>query len=116
MTTPSGQLLANVFAAFASFERALIAQRTKDALQAAKARGQRLGRPRQTPDAVVARVVALSADHTPGQVAKALTAEGIPTTRGAAAWKPSTIRRILRGHELDQLSLERLASLEKEAS
>ena len=102
MTTPSGQLLANVFAAFATFERELIRQRTRDALAAAKARGQRLGRPRLTPDDVVARVVALSADLSASQVAKALTADGVPTTRGAAGWRPSTIRRLLRGHALDR--------------
>lgn len=116
MTTPSGQLLANVFAAFATFERELIRQRTRDALAAAKARGQRLGRPRLTPDDVVARVVALSADLSASQVAKALTADGVPTTRGAAEWRPSTIRRVLRGHALDLLASESLASREKNAS
>jgi DNA invertase Pin-like site-specific DNA recombinase len=104
MTTPSGQLLANVFAAFAAFERELIRQRTRDALAAAKARGQRLGRPRQTPDAVVTRVVALSATQTPAQVARVLTAEGVPTTRHAAQWRASTVRRILKGHALDGLA------------
>ncbi|EAP99442.1 cassette chromosome recombinase B [Janibacter sp. HTCC2649] len=116
MTTPSGQLLANVFAAFAAFERELIRQRTRDALQAAKARGQRLGRPRLTPDDVVARVVALSANLSASQVAKALTAEGVPTTRGAAEWRPSTIRRLLKGHALDQESVDALASREKESA
>jgi DNA invertase Pin-like site-specific DNA recombinase len=104
MTTPSGQLLANVFAAFAAFERELIRQRTRDALAAAKARGQRLGRPRATPDAVVTRVVALSATLSPAQVARVLTAEGVPTTRHAPVWRASTVRRIVRGHALDALA------------
>lgn len=108
MTTPSGRLLANVFAAFAEFERELIRQRTREALAAAKARGQRLGRPRATPDAVVARVVALSADLSPSQVAKQLTAEGVPTTRGAAEWRPSSVRRLLKSHDLDQLAAQAL--------
>lgn len=116
MTSPSGQLLANVFAAFATFERELIRQRTRDALAQAKARGQRLGRPRLTPDAVVARVLALSADLSPVQVAKVLTAEGVATTRGAEAWRPSSVRRLIRGHALDQESRNSLASREKEAS
>lgn len=102
MTTPSGRLLANVFAAFAEFERELIRQRTRDALTAAKARGQRLGRPRETPDAVVAQVVAL---HGQGLslrgIAAALTSRSVPTTRGAEQWRPSTVRRVLNGHRLD---------------
>src|SRR5690606_22634248 len=102
--TPNGKLVAGLMAQVAEWERELIGARTRDALAAAKARGQRLGRPRATPDAVVARVVALSADLSPLQVARALTAEGVPTTRGAPAWSGSSVRRILHGHALDQLA------------
>lgn len=117
MTTPSGQLLANVFAAFATFERELIRQRTRDALAAAKARGQRLGRPRATPDAVVAQIVALrDSGLTVCAIAKALTLADVPTTRGADEWRPSSVRRVLRGHALDLLASESLASSEKESA
>jgi DNA invertase Pin-like site-specific DNA recombinase len=44
-TTPAGEMMANVMASFAQFERRVIAQRTKDALAQAKARGVRLGCP-----------------------------------------------------------------------
>lgn len=115
-STPNGELVAGLMAQIAQWERAVIGQRTKEALQAAKARGQRLGRPRATPDAVVARVVALSADLSPSQVARVLTAEGVATTRGAAEWRPSTVRRLLKGYALDQLSAETLASQEKESA
>lgn len=102
MTTPAGEMLANVLAAFAQYERALISQRTTVALAAAKARGQRLGRPRATPDDVVARCVALRADGlSAGRIALALTAAGVPTTRGGT-WRASTVRRVLAGHVLDQ--------------
>lgn len=100
--TPNGKLVAGLMAQIAEWERELIGARTRDALAAAKARGQRLGRPRATPDDVVARVVALSADLSALQVARALTAEGVPTTRGAATWSASTVRRVLRGVELDR--------------
>ena len=40
-------MMANVMASFSQFERRLIGERTSAALQAAKAYGQRLGRPRQ---------------------------------------------------------------------
>lgn len=107
-STPNGKLVAGLMAQIAEWERDIIAQRTKDALAAAKARGQRLGRPRQTTDEVVAQVVAL---HDEGlslrSIARALTDSAVPTTRGAAEWRASSVRRILNGHRLD---LESLAS------
>lgn len=116
-TTPSGKLVAGVMAQFAEYERDLIGARTREALAAAKARGQRLGRPRATPDAVVAQAVALHAEgRSVRQVARALTANGIPTTRGAATWRPSTVRRLLEGHALDQQARAVLETDESERS
>jgi DNA invertase Pin-like site-specific DNA recombinase len=44
-TTPGGRLVFHVFAALAEFIRELIVQGTNEGLAAARARGQRLGRP-----------------------------------------------------------------------
>lgn len=107
-TTPNGKLVAGLMAQIAEWERDIIAQRTREALAAAKARGARLGRPRATPDDVVAQVVDL---HTAGlslrAIARSLTDASVPTTRGAAEWRASSVRRVLNGHRLD---LESLAS------
>ena len=43
-TSPSGELVFNIFSALAQFERRLIQERTKAGLDAARARGRRGGR------------------------------------------------------------------------
>lgn len=45
-TTPQGNLLFTIFAGLSQFERDLIRQRTKDGLEAARARGHKGGRPK----------------------------------------------------------------------
>ncbi len=44
--TPQGKLMLTVFQAFSQFERDIIAQRTKEGLESARARGRKGGRPR----------------------------------------------------------------------
>lgn len=44
-TTPGGRLVFHVFAALGEFQRDLLVEGTRDGLAAARARGQRLGRP-----------------------------------------------------------------------
>src|SRR3977135_2896451 len=46
LTTPSGRLMFHVISAMAEFERSLIQERVKAGLRNARAKGQRLGRPR----------------------------------------------------------------------
>lgn len=45
--TANGKLIFTIFAAIAEFEKDLLSERTKAGLQAAKARGRTLGRPRK---------------------------------------------------------------------
>jgi DNA invertase Pin-like site-specific DNA recombinase len=49
-TTASGELIFNVFASLAQFERRLIQERTRAGLSAARARGRRGGRPAMSSD------------------------------------------------------------------
>jgi DNA invertase Pin-like site-specific DNA recombinase len=55
-TTPSGEVMAAVLAAFGQYERRLIGQRTREALAIKRREGVRLGQPRVVPAATVARV------------------------------------------------------------
>lgn len=100
-TTPSGEMICNVLATFAQFERRLISERTKVALKQKAAQGYKLGRPVEMSEEVRTRIVS---EHKAGQsvsaIARRLTAEAIPTAQGGRKWYPSTVRAAL-------LSIER---------
>jgi len=51
-TTPMGRAMMTVAGAFAEFERASLRQRTRDGVAAARRRGETLGRPKRTLDAL----------------------------------------------------------------
>jgi len=106
-STPNGKLVAGLMAQIAEWERDIIAARTRDALAAAKARGQRLGRPRAIDAVLLARIVALRADGLSLRtIARLLDEEGVPTVRGGARWHPATVRGCLASHAIDQAYLE----------
>ena len=104
----------HLFAALAEKERALISQRTKAALAAAKARGQTLGNPRLAEARAIANAAhkagadAHTASVAPAireaqaagakslrQIAAALNARGIATARGGR-WEAQTVANIMR--------------------
>ena len=99
----------NILAAVAEHEREAIAARTKVALQAAKARGVRLGRhgadylAKANKNAALERATRLkpiiteltAARMSIRQIAMELTARGIAPPRGGS-WHPETVARIVR--------------------
>jgi DNA invertase Pin-like site-specific DNA recombinase len=110
----ANKLTVHILAAVAQHERELIGQRTREALQAAKARGKKLGNPKLG----VARKLAVAGNRAAAAryaanvlpiireiqasgvkslraVARALTARGIATARGGA-WTPVQVSDILR--------------------
>jgi DNA invertase Pin-like site-specific DNA recombinase len=102
LSTPQGQLMANVMASFAAYERELIRQRTRDALRALRARGVRLGRPVVVSPAVRALVGQWRAAGATWQgCADALNASDVPTAHGGRQWYASTARSVMRSAELD---------------
>src|SRR5437588_9211503 len=60
LSTPSGRLMFQIIGAMAEFERALIQERVRAGLRNAKAKGKRIGRPRQEVD--VSKVLKLRAE------------------------------------------------------
>jgi DNA invertase Pin-like site-specific DNA recombinase len=102
-TTPHGEAMVGVSAVFSQLEHRLISQRTAAALQAKKAAGVRLGRPRTLPAAVVARI---AAEREAGEgltaIADRLTAESVATAQGGVRWYASTVAAVVRSVALDR--------------
>lgn len=95
-TTATGEMVANMLAALAQWERRLISERTKDALAVAKAGGKKLGHPSQLSAQTERKVLSLrrrglSADR----IAQRLNAEEVPTPSGRGRWHETMVRRIL---------------------
>ncbi|MFP8906157.1 recombinase family protein [Streptomyces atacamensis] len=76
-TTPGGRLIFHVFAALAEFCRELIVEGTREGLEAARARGQKLGRP----PALTSEQIAVARDLV-GKQAVASIARLLGVSRG----------------------------------
>ncbi len=96
-STPSGDLMANVLASVAQYERLVIGQRTREGMAQRRSEGVHIGRPATLPESLVRRVVGA---HERGEslsaIARSLSAEGVPTANGGQ-WHAATIRRVLSG-------------------
>ena len=105
----AGRLTLHIMAAMAEHERAMISERTKAALAAAKARGTVLGtngkalaaKSIEEADAFAARMAPVLADlkaegvTTVRALADELNRRSLPTARGGA-WHPMTVHRLLK--------------------
>lgn len=97
-STPMGEMMANILAVFAQWERKVIGQRTKDGLAAKKAQGVQLGRRRQLSDEHLA-LVAVNYMRCGGNqtwTAESLNRLGVPTAQGGKRWYASTVAAVLR--------------------
>ncbi|HVD01938.1 MAG TPA: recombinase family protein [Candidatus Dormibacteraeota bacterium] len=96
-STPNGEMIAGILMTLAQWERRLIGQRTKAAMQAARRKKIPLGRRRLVSAEVEALIVEMRRGGlTYQKIAERLTAIGQSTPTGAERWNWSSIRRILQ--------------------
>ncbi|WP_420444857.1 recombinase family protein [Candidatus Poriferisodalis sp.] len=99
---PESRLFVGVRAVIAEFEAGMTRARTTEALDAARRRGQRLGRPSRHAETTKALATQLrSAGHSLNQIAVALTTAGVLTPTGNTAWSRSSVASLLRTIDLD---------------
>jgi site-specific DNA recombinase len=95
-TTATGELMMNLLISVSQWERKVIGERTRDAMQHLKAQGQRYCRPVFDNAGILVRMRRARAEgRSYHQIAGELNAEDIPTARGGQ-WHACTVRQILQ--------------------
>ena len=104
-STPAGEMAANIIISGSQYERRLISQRTRDALAAKRARGERLGAEPALSLEVTRRILTERRQGRTFQaIAEGLMADGIPTARGKNRWFPATIKAVTTSDNAAALS------------
>lgn len=94
---PEQEFLVNVRLAMAQEERRKISRRTREGLEAAKAKGKQVGRPRAITPALARRIVRMRMRDglSAGAIAQRLTDKRVSNPSGADRWHHSTVRAVL---------------------
>jgi DNA invertase Pin-like site-specific DNA recombinase len=96
-STPAGREVAATLITLGDWERERIARRTRSGLAEVRASGRPTGRPAVSdqPELVERITVMRGANMTLQAIADQLNAEGVPTLRGGAMWRPSSVQAAL---------------------
>jgi peptidoglycan hydrolase-like protein with peptidoglycan-binding domain len=91
---PAGRKAANVLISVGAWERERLGERTRKGLEAARAKGSRIGRPAVDDiPGLKDRIAAMRAHGMTLQaIADRLNEEGVPTLRGGEKWRPSSVQ------------------------
>jgi DNA invertase Pin-like site-specific DNA recombinase len=104
-SSASGEMVANMIASAAQYERRLIGQRTREGLAAKRAAGVRLGRPAVLGREVVERIVReRQGGATLRAIAEGLTTDRVRTARGGDQWSTSSVQAVLAGQDAARLA------------
>jgi DNA invertase Pin-like site-specific DNA recombinase len=96
LSTPGGELVANVLVSVAQWERRVIGMRTREGLAEKRRQGVKLGRRYSIGEETAKRIVELRRDgFTHRGIADVLNRAGVPTSRGGARWHGASVRRVL---------------------
>lgn len=107
LRTPAGQMMANILAVFAEFERQVISQRTKDGLAEKRAQGVRLGRPRAIDDDLLEAVIgAYLSNPSYSAVSRWLNETGYATPHQGKMWYPATVQKLVQSQDGSKLIQE----------
>jgi DNA invertase Pin-like site-specific DNA recombinase len=92
--TPEGRTVARALVSVGALDRRKVAERTRKGLKAARAKGGATGRPAVSDKPALRRRIAAMREEgmTLQAIADALNAEGVPTLRGGAQWRPSSVQ------------------------
>lgn len=95
LSTPQGELVANVIASVAQWERRIIGERTREALAVKRAQGVRFGRPVTVHESVARRIRHERArGYSYAKIAARLNAATIPTGQGGKQWYAASVRSV----------------------
>lgn len=99
--SPTDEFTRNILNAVGQLERRIIAARTKAALAAKKARGERLGRPSLADTLPAETLQLIQALYKTGNfshegLAEELNRRAIPTASGSGKWRKNTVQKALK--------------------
>jgi DNA invertase Pin-like site-specific DNA recombinase len=89
-----GQLAATLLVEVSGWERARLSERTRSGLKAARGKGRTVGRPAVSDNPTLRQRIAQmrEAGMTLQAIADRLNEEGVPTVRGGALWRHSSVQ------------------------
>ena len=100
LTTASGEMLAGVLAVLAQWERRMISERTKAALEVRRSQGVRIGaEPRICGELAQWIRAQRRRGATLQAICDRLNADGVPTANHGKLWRPTSLRTVLRDVE-----------------